>query len=55
MVLLAMPGLEHSTTYVTRKIEVEVSSFNVFLKICPLAGSLSTVQTLPHIAANFPR
>ena len=31
MVLLSMPGLEHSATHVTRKIKVEMSSFNVFL------------------------
>ena len=30
MVLLSMSGLEHSATHVTRKIEVEVGSFNVF-------------------------
>ena len=30
MVLLSMSGLEHCATHVTRKIEVEVGSFNVF-------------------------
>ena len=53
--LFSMSGLENSATHLTRKIEVEVSSFNVFPQICPLAGGLSTVETLPHIPTNLPR
>ena len=30
VVLLSMSGLEHSATHVTRQIEVEMGSFNVF-------------------------
>ena len=31
MMLLSMPGLEHGATHITRKIKVEMCSFNVFL------------------------
>ena len=55
VMLFSMSGLENSATHLTRKIEVEVSSFNVFPQICPLAGGLSTVETLPHIPTNLPR
>ena len=44
-----MPSFENYATNFTRKIQGQVSSLNVFLKICSLRGFLAALCALPTL------
>ena len=53
VVLFSMSGLEDHSTHLAGQEEIQVCSLNVLSQVSSLAGSLSTLDTLPHIAVHL--
>ena len=53
MVLFSMSGLEDHSTHLAGQEEIQVSSLNMLSQVSSLAGRLSTLDTLPHIAMHL--
>ena len=53
MVLLPMSGLEDHSTHLAGQEEIQVRSLNMLSQVSSLAGRLSTLDTLPHIAMHL--
>ena len=52
MALSAVSCFKVDSTQITRQMQTQMNSLDMFLKICSLRGLFSTVATLPDIRGN---